>query len=105
MKTSKKKHRYPTGRSSVNHTVEADTLLLASTASAFTVKDYLWMNVAFDVFLLVQIIVVRLLLPDMIGLYFFFFFLVVGFFVVSVLDYFAARADIGLVQEEPVPSV
>lgn len=67
--------------------------------------DYILMNGVFAAFCLLQLVIVRVILPNSLGLTFFFGFLIVGFAVVSVFDYFAAGAveqDARTIQEQHI---
>jgi hypothetical protein len=52
-----------------------------------TLKEYLLLNLLFDIFCLVQLVLVRLFLAETRGLYFFFIMLMIGFLIVSIFDY------------------
>ncbi len=64
-------------------------------------RDYVLMNVYFDVFCLVQLILVRLFLRETRGMYFFFGMLMIGFLLVSIFDYLYEKA---YAKEKNVPS-
>lgn len=64
--------------------------------AGLTIRDYLVMNLIFDAFCVVQLIIVSLLLRDFAGLYFFFGFLMCAFLIVSVFDYFSEKLDMGV---------
>ncbi len=66
--------------------------LAAVATDKLSMYDYVLMNGIFAAFCIVQFGIVRILLPNSLGLTFFFGFLIVGFAVVSVFDYFAAGA-------------
>jgi hypothetical protein len=53
----------------------------------FSLKQYLLMNVIFDVFCILQLVIVKLVIHETRGLYFFFGLLMLGFLAVSIFDY------------------
>lgn len=55
-------------------------------------RDYVLLNVLFDAFCLVQLVLARLILRETRGLYFFFAVLILGFLLVSVFDYLYERS-------------
>jgi hypothetical protein len=57
----------------------------------FSIRHYVVMNVVFDVFCVLQLLIVYMVLHETKGLLFFFGLLMVGFFAVSVFDYFYDR--------------
>lgn len=87
MKGKRREHRYPVkkvaGGAGAHPAVVSDKMSL---------YDYVLMNGVFAAFCLLQFGIVRILLPNSLGLIFFFGFLIVGFAVVSMFDYFAAGA-------------
>ncbi len=54
---------------------------------ALRFRDYILLNVLFDVFCIVQLVLARLFIRETRGLYFFFGMLIVGFLLVSLFDY------------------
>lgn len=58
-----------------------------STDVPLSFRDYILLNVIFDVFCLVQLVLARLFIRETRGLYFFFAMLMIGFFLVSMFDY------------------
>ena len=60
-------------------------------ASSSLLQSYFIINGIFAGFCLVQLLIIRSILRDFVGLYFFFIFLIVAFFIVSMLDYFSDR--------------
>ena len=58
----------------------------------FSIGAYVLLNVAFDVFCLIQLFLVSFFLAEPRGLVFFFCLLMVGFLVVSAFDYLYDRA-------------
>ncbi len=71
-------------------------------AGPLGISDYLKLNLTFDVFCIVQLIIVRILLRDFAGLYFFFGFIMCAFLIASVFDYLSGKLDIGNHVEENV---
>ena len=65
----------------------------------FSIREYVLLNVIFDAFCLLQLLLVRVFLSETRGLYFFFALLMIGFLLVSVFDYFYDRMAPG---DEPV---
>lgn len=63
-------------------------------------KDYVFLNLIFYAFCIVQLIIVRLLLRDFAGLYFFFGFIMCAFLVASVFDFVAEKLDVGVHAED-----
>ncbi|MCX7019173.1 MAG: hypothetical protein WCK47_05440 [bacterium] len=61
----------------------------------FSFREYLLLNVIFDVFCLVQLVLVAVILRESRGLYFFFGLLMVGFALVSVFDGLYDRGKFG----------
>jgi hypothetical protein len=57
----------------------------------FSVGEYALLNVLFDTFLVIQLILVYVFVHETRGLFFFFGLLMVGFLLVSVFDYFYDR--------------
>ena len=53
----------------------------------FSIKQYLVMNLVFDAFCILQLIIVKIVIRETRGLYFFFGLLMLGFLVVSIFDY------------------
>jgi hypothetical protein len=64
---------------------EADELRIS-------LRDYILLNLFFDVFCVVQLVLVRLFIRETRGMYFFFILLMLGFLIVSVFDFFYERA-------------
>jgi hypothetical protein len=56
-----------------------------------SIKEYILLNVIFDAFCLLQLLLVRLFLGESRGLYFFFALLMIGFLFVSIFDYLYDR--------------
>ncbi|MCX7625506.1 MAG: hypothetical protein N2Z21_04775 [Candidatus Sumerlaeaceae bacterium] len=54
-------------------------------------REYLMLNLVFDVFCVVQLILARLFIRETRGMYFFFGILIIGFFLVSMFDYLYER--------------
>lgn len=67
----------------------------------FSVAEYLLLNVVFDLFCIVQLVIVRVVLRETRGLYFFFALLMLGFFAVSVFDYIYDRLTARSAQAVP----
>jgi hypothetical protein len=53
----------------------------------FSVKQYVLLNVVFDAFCILQLVLCRVFIRETRGLYFFFGLLMIGFLLVSVFDY------------------
>lgn len=81
----KSRFRFPGGKRKVGRHGEG-----------LTVRDYVVMNLVFDAFCVVQLIIVSLLLRDFAGLYFFFGFLMCAFLIASIFDYFSERLNMGV---------
>jgi len=60
--------------------------------SRIALRDYILLNLFFDVFCVVQLVLVRLFIRETRGMYFFFVMLMLGFLIVSVFDFFYERA-------------
>lgn len=60
----------------------------------FSVREYLLLNVIFDAFCVLQLVLVRLFLRETRGLYFFFGLIMIGFLLVSIFDYFYDRMSV-----------
>ena len=52
----------------------------------FSIGEYVLLNVVFDAFCLLQLLLVRVFLRDTRGLYFFFALLMIGFLLVTIFD-------------------
>ncbi len=74
----------------------------AASSNRLGFNDYLMLNLVFFAFCIIQLIIVRLLLPDFAGLYFFFGFLMCAFSVASVFDFLCEKLDVGAPAEEKV---
>lgn len=57
-------------------------------------KTYFLINGIFSAFCVIQMLIIRAILPSFAGLAFFFFFIIVAFFIVSMLDYLSNRLGI-----------
>jgi hypothetical protein len=94
MAKSKHQHRYPVTRTAAAGTAAGS--VARGYEAPLDLKDYVLLNALFDGFCVVQLIVVRLLLPDMLGLYFFFGFIMMAFLMVSAFDYMTGRFSAGV---------
>lgn len=63
-------------------------------------RDYVLLNVIFDVFCVVQLVLARLFIRETRGLYFFFAMLIIGFFLVSMFDYLYERMQARAEQQQ-----
>ncbi|MGC8740085.1 MAG: hypothetical protein ACP5UB_01360 [Candidatus Sumerlaeaceae bacterium] len=59
----------------------------AGTGEPLRFRDYVLLNVYFDAFCIVQLVLARLFIRETRGLYFFFGMLIIGFLLVSLFDY------------------
>lgn len=85
-RTKRKEHKYPVRKA----TPSQDTSR-APLTDTLNLTDYLALNGIFTAFCLIQLVLIRVLLPHALGLYFFFGFLIVSFAIVSAFDYFASK--------------
>ena len=84
-KTKRPQYKYPTTKTA------GPAASRPALSAPVDLVDYALLNGIFIAFCMVQLVIVRMLLPDMLGLYFFFGFLIVAFALVSVFDYLAGR--------------
>lgn len=70
---------------------DSSSRLGGATPQLFRVRDYVLLNLIFDLFCILQLILARAVLRETTGLYFFFGLLMVGFLLVSIFDYFYDR--------------
>jgi len=60
--------------------------------ASLSFREYLLLNLIFDAFCIVQLVLARLFIRETRGLYFFFAMLIIGFFLVSMFDYLYERS-------------
>jgi len=92
---AKKKRRVEGGAVSPPEELQADTPAAEIPSRRFSFREYLLLNVIFDAFCLVQLVLVAVILRESRGLYFFFGLLMVGFALVSVFDGLYDRGKFG----------
>lgn len=92
MARSKQPRHLKSGRS--------ESAALITSPGSLQIKDYVFLNLIFAVFCIVQLLILRVLISDFAGLYFFFGFIMCAFFITSVFDCMAEKMDIGAHIEE-----
>lgn len=92
MTSSKRTHRYPMRRKAAPASATTASGFSSVASAGLDLKDYVFLNLIFDALIIVQALVVKAILPDMYGLVFFAGFLIVGFLLVSIIDYLVGRA-------------
>lgn len=71
----------------VQPSAEPVAVPVARTPGLLHVRHYVLLNIVFDAFCLLQLIIARIVIRDTRGMYFFFALLMIGFLLVSVFDF------------------